>query len=94
MHKHINDYKLLTTNQSGFRRGDSSVNQLLYITHHVYTAFEDYPTRETRAVYLDISKPFDKVGHDDPVFKLKTYIQHYGSPPCSYSILSIKPSTT
>ena len=65
--------KLLTPNQSGFRHGDSTVNQLLYITHLIYTAFEEYPTRETRAVFLDISKAFDKVLYDGLVFKLKTY---------------------
>ena len=73
MYKHICDNKLLTPNQSGFRQGDSTVNQLLYITHLIYTAFEEYPTRETRAVFLDISKAFDKVWHDGLVFKLKTY---------------------
>ena len=73
MYKHICDNKLLTPNQSGFRHGDSTVNQLLYITHLIYTAFEEYPTRETRAVFLDISKAFDKVWHDGLVFKLKTY---------------------
>ena len=73
MYKHICDNKLVTPNQSGFRQGDSTVNQLLYITHLIYTAFEEYPTRETRAVFLDISKAFDKVWHDGLVFKLKTY---------------------
>ena len=63
----------MTPNQSGFRHGDSTVNQLLYITHLIYTAFEEYPTRETRAVFLDISKAFDKVLYDGLVFKLKTY---------------------
>ena len=29
--------------------------------------------RETRAVFLDISKAFDKVWHDQLAFKLKTY---------------------
>ena len=47
MYKHICDNKLLTPNQSGFRHGDSTVNQLLYITHLIYTAFEEYPTSET-----------------------------------------------
>ena len=73
MYEHINDYRLLTSNQSGFRQGDSTVNHLLYITHKIYTAFEEYPKCETRAVFLDIPKGFDKVWHDVLVFKLKTY---------------------
>ena len=68
MHKHIHDSKLLTLNQSGFRQGDSTVNQLLYIIQRIYAAFEEYPTRETRAVFLDISEAFDKVWHDCLVF--------------------------
>ena len=39
MYKHTDDNKLLTPNQSSFRQGDSTVNQLLYITHEIYTAF-------------------------------------------------------
>ena len=53
--------------------GDSTINQLLYITHKIFTAFEDYPSRETRAVFLDISKAFDKVWHDGLIFKLESY---------------------
>ena len=56
-----------------FRPGDSTINQLLYITQKIYTAFEDFPSLKTRAVFLDISKAFDKVWHEGLVFKLKTY---------------------
>ena len=65
--------QLLTPNQSGFRPGDSTVNQLVSIMHQIYSAFEEFPSRETRAVFLDISKAFDKVWHDGPLFKLKNY---------------------
>ena len=68
MYKNINDNKLLIPNQSGFCQGDSTVNQLLYITHQIYTAFKEYSTREIRAVFLDISKAFDKVWHDGLVY--------------------------
>ena len=73
IYKHLTDNDLLTLNQSGFRPGDSTINQLLYITHKIFTAFEDYPSRETRAVFLDISKAFDKVWHDRLIFKLESY---------------------
>ena len=73
IYKHFTDNKLFTPNQSGFRPGDSTINQLLYITHKIYSAFEDYPSRETRAVFLDISKAFDKVWHEGLIFKLKSY---------------------
>ena len=67
------DNQLLTQNQSDFRPGDSTINQLSYITQKIYNAFEDFPSRETRAVFLDISKAFHKVWHESLVFKLKTY---------------------
>ena len=74
MYRHFTDNQLLTPNQSGFRPGDSTVNQLLYITQKIYTAFEEFPSRETRAVFLDISKAFNKVWHEGLVFKLKTMV--------------------
>ena len=71
IYEHLTDNQLLTPNQSGFRPGDSTINQLLYITHRIYAAFEEFPSRETRAVFLDISKAFDKVWHDGLILKLK-----------------------
>ena len=50
---------LISKNQSGFRPGDSCINQLLSITHEIYQSFDD--NLEVRAVFLDISKAFDKV---------------------------------
>ena len=40
------------------------------ITSTIYDSFENYD--ETRAVFLDISKAFDKVWHDGIIFKLKS----------------------
>ena len=61
---------LLSKNQSGFRPGDSTINQLLAITHDIFNSFEQ--NCETRAVFLDISKAFDKVWHEGLIFKLAT----------------------
>ena len=47
--------------QSGFRPGDSTVMQLVYIVHKIYEALEE--GSEMRAVFLDISKAFDRVWH-------------------------------
>ena len=60
---------LISKNQSGFRPGDSCINQLLSITHEIYQSFDD--SLEVRAVFLDISKAFDKVWHKGLIFKLK-----------------------
>ena len=60
---------LLSDNQSGFRPGDSTINQLLSITHDIFVSFENQS--ESRAVFLDISKAFDKVWHDGLLYKLQ-----------------------
>ena len=60
---------LLPPNQSGFKSGDSCINQLLSITHKIYSSFDD--GFEVKSVFLDISKPFDKVWHAGIIFKLK-----------------------
>ena len=50
---------LISENQSGCKPGDSCVNQLLAITHEIYSSFDD--NYEIRVVLLDISKAFDEM---------------------------------
>ena len=69
LYKFLMDENLLSPLQSGFRPGDSTINQLLSITTEIYEAFENHD--EVRAAFLDISKAFDKVWHRGLLFKLK-----------------------
>jgi len=69
LYPYIFNNKFIDDRQSGYRRGDSTVKQLLSITHEIYKAFDD--SKELRAVFLDISKAFDKVWIDGLIFKLK-----------------------
>ena len=62
---------LITKNQSGFVPGDSCTNQLLFLINEIHEAFENAKSLEVRAVFLDISKAFDKVWHEGLLFKLK-----------------------
>ena len=69
MLKYFLDNNLISPKQSGFRPGDSCINQPLSITHDIFTSLDD--GLEVRGVFLDISKAFDKVWHDGLIYKLK-----------------------
>ena len=71
IYDHLSKHELITPHQSGFRPGESTINQLLLITHNIYRAFDDTPSRETRAIFLDFSKAFDTVWHEGLIYKLK-----------------------
>ena len=58
---------LISHNQSGFKPGDSCINQLLSITHEIYKSFDD--VLDVRRIFLDISKAFDKVWHKGLIYK-------------------------
>ncbi len=74
IHKHlynfIADNKILTSFQSGFIKGDSTVNQLVYVYNDICKALDD--GKEVRAVFCDISKAFDRVWHRGLLFKLSS----------------------
>ena len=69
MFKFFIENELISPNQSGFKPGDSCINQLLAITHEIYQSFDD--GFEVGGVFLDISKAFGKVWHESLIFKLK-----------------------
>ena len=64
------DINFLNPLQSGFRPGDSTVNQLVYLVHKINEAFEC--GKEVRMVYLDISKAFDRVWHKGLLYNLES----------------------
>ena len=70
--KHIYNFiinnNILTKFQSGFIRGDSTTNQLLYIYNDFCKAIDE--GKEVRVVFCDISKAFDRVWHRGLIHKL------------------------
>ena len=54
---------LTCENQSGVKTNDSFVDQLLSITHEIFSCFDD--NYEIRGVFLDISKVSDEVRHEE-----------------------------
>ena len=69
MYTFLSSNSLITKNQSGYIPGDSAINQLLSNITEIYESFEKYD--EVRAVFLDISKAFDKVWHEGLIFKVE-----------------------
>ena len=51
--------------------GDSTVNQLIYITNDIAKALDF--GKEIRVVFFDISKAFDRVWHEGLLHKLEKY---------------------
>ena len=71
LYQHLESNSLLNPNQSGFRPGDSTVNQLLSIVNSISQAVDSNPPLDVRSVYLDISKAFDRVWHEGLLYKLR-----------------------
>ena len=69
MLKNVLENNLISPKQSGFRPGDSCINQLLSISHDIFTPFDN--GLEVGGVFLDISKTFDNVWQDELIYKLK-----------------------
>ena len=69
--EYLTTNKLISDNQSGFKIGDSCLNQLLSITYKIYHLLDN--GLEVRGVCLNISKAFDKVWHEGLIFKLNQY---------------------
>ena len=70
---YIERENLLNINQSGFRANDSCINQLISITHEIYRAFNCNPSLEVICIFLDLCKAFDKVWHQELLFKLESF---------------------
>ena len=71
LYSHLVSHELLNPNQSRFCPGDSTVNQLISITHTIFKAFDCNPPLDVRSVYLNISKAFDRVWNEGLTYKLK-----------------------
>ena len=62
------DKDLILGKRSSFKPRGFCINQLLLKTYNIYKSFDD--GYEFRGVFFDISKAFDKLWHDDLIFKL------------------------
>ena len=54
--------QLITPNQSGFRAGDSTISQLLYITHSIHTALKNIHHAKQELFFWTCRKHLIKFG--------------------------------
>ena len=66
---HLQENNLLSSLQSGFIPGDSTINQLTFLYNTFCQALDS--GKEVRAVFCDISKAFDRVWHSGLLYKLQ-----------------------
>ena len=64
----FNENNLISPKQSGFKPGDSCLNQLISITHEIYESLDE--GLDVRSTFLEISKALDKVPDERVLFKL------------------------
>ena len=68
LYEYLVNNKLLTPKNSGFKKGESTICQLVSICHKLYEGLDNQ--KHIRMVFLDASKAFDKVWHRGLLFKL------------------------
>jgi hypothetical protein len=61
IHNYLLANCIITPHQSGFTRGDSAINLLLFITNEFGKALDE--GNEIRVVFCDISNTIDSVWH-------------------------------
>ncbi|GFX23502.1 RNA-directed DNA polymerase from mobile element jockey [Trichonephila clavipes] len=57
---HLHTNNLMPPEQFTFRKGHSTVDQILYFTQCARDSQNHKPTRHTMAAFLDVSKAFDR----------------------------------
>ena len=69
LYEYCSSHNLLTWRNSGFKKLDSAMNQLVNITHKINLNLDN--KLDTCLVFLDVSKAFDRVWHAGLLYKLQ-----------------------
>ena len=67
--EHLNDNDIITDRQAAYLKGDSTVQQLLYIIHLIKDSWTK--GNIVQGVFLDVSAAFDKCWHSGIIEKLR-----------------------
>ena len=66
---HLLENNIITDKQAAYLNGDSTAQQLLYLTHKIKEAWANKQT--VQAIFLDVSAAFDAVWHKGLIAKIK-----------------------
>ena len=67
---HFTDNNIISDRQAAYLKGDSTINQLIYLVHTIRLAWTK--GKVTQALFLDVSAAFDKVWHSGLLAKLES----------------------
>jgi len=67
---HCTEYNIISEKQAAYIRGDSTVNQLLYIVHKIRQAWSQ--NRIVHGTFLDVKAAFDRIWHKGLLHKLNS----------------------
>ena len=67
--RHCLENNVITTKQAAYLKGDSTINQLIYIIHKI--RLSGTKGCITHGIFLDVSAAFDRVWHKGLIAKLK-----------------------
>ena len=71
MSKYLSENNILTTHQHGFRKGYSTITQLITVLDDWFSALDK--RKRTNGLLLDFAKAFDSVPHQRLLYKLHFY---------------------
>ena len=71
MSKYLSENNILTTHQHGFRKGYSTITQLITVLDDWFSALDK--RKRTDVLLLDFAKAFDSVPHQRLLYKLHFY---------------------
>ena len=72
LYKYCVSHGLQINDNSWYKRNNSTVNQLLAITHIIYKSLDS--GKDVCAIFLDVSKASDKVWYEGLIFKLRQLV--------------------